>query len=172
MKTNITLTTIVLIILFFTGFSQENDIDEAKQTIAEFNETDPDISNFFNSAYGYAVFSGIGKGGLVIGGAGGKGTLFKGGIPVADTKISQVTVGLQAGGQKYAEVIFFENAEAYERFVSDNFEFAAQVSAVALKAGVSADAEYRDGMLVFTQAIGGLMYEASVGGQKFKTEMY
>jgi len=172
MKKKFTLTTILLIILFFAGFSQENDVDEARQTIAEFNETDPDISNFFNSAYGYAVFPGIGKGGLVIGGAGGKGTVFKSGTPAADAKMSQVTIGLQAGGQKYAEVIFFENAEAYERFVGDNFEFAAQVSAVALKAGVSADAEYRDGMLVFTQAIGGLMYEASVGGQKFTVELY
>jgi lipid-binding SYLF domain-containing protein len=86
--------------------------------------------------------------------------------------MTQVTVGLQAGGQKYAEVIFFENAQAYERFIGNKFEFAAQVSAVALKSGASADAKYRDGMMVFTQAIGGLMYEASVGGQKFKTEMY
>ena len=86
--------------------------------------------------------------------------------------MSQVTVWLQAGGQKYAEVIFFENAEAYERFTSNKFEFAAQVSAIALKSGVSLDAEYADGMLVFTMAIGGLMYEASIGGQKFKTEMY
>jgi lipid-binding SYLF domain-containing protein len=86
--------------------------------------------------------------------------------------MSQITIGLQAGGQKYSEVIFFENAEAYERFVSNKFEFAAQVSAVALKAGVSLDAEYTDGMLVITKAIGGLMYEASVGGQKFKTKMY
>jgi len=172
MKTKFTLSTILLVFLFFAGFSQENDVDEARQSITEFNETDPDISKFFNSAYGYAVFPGIGKGGLGVGGAGGKGTVFKGGTPVADTKMSQVTIGFQAGGQKYAEVIFFENAEAYDRFVGNNFEFAAQVSAVALKAGVSADAEYRDGMLVFTQAIGGLMYEASVGGQKFKTEMY
>ena len=155
-----------------TGLSQENDIGEAKEAITEFKETNSDINEFFNSAYGYAVFPGIGKGGLGIGGAGGKGTVFKGGTPVADCKMSQVTVGLQAGGQKYAEVIFFENAEAYERFTSNKFEFAAQVSAIALKSGVSLDAEYADGMLVFTMAIGGLMYEASIGGQKFKTEMY
>ena len=98
--------------------------------------------------------------------------MFKSGSPVADAKMSQVTIGFQAGGQKYAEVIFLENAEAYERFVGDNFECAAQVSAVALKAGVSVDAEYREGMLVFTQASGGLMYEASVGGQKFTVELY
>ncbi len=86
--------------------------------------------------------------------------------------MSQVTIGFQAGGQKYAEVIFFEDERAYTRFVADKFEFAAQVSAVALKSGVSLDAKYTDGILVFTIAIGGLMYEASIGGQKFKTEMY
>ena len=172
MKTKITLISILLVDCSMTGLSQENDIGEAKEAITEFKETNSDINEFFNSAYGYAVFPGIGKGGLGIGGAGGKGTVFKGGTPVADCKMSQVTVGLQAGGQKYAEVIFFENAEAYERFTSNNFEFAAQVSAIALKSGVSLDAEYADGMLVFTMAIGGLMYEASIGGQKFKTEMY
>ncbi len=86
--------------------------------------------------------------------------------------MSQVTIGFQAGGQKYAEVIFFEDAETYNDFISGNFEFAAQVSAVALTAGVSADAAYEQGLLVMTMAIGGLMYEASVGGQKFKVTSY
>ncbi len=172
MKTKTIIILILLVVFSIPGFSQENDVNEARETITEFKETNSKINSFFNSAYGYAVFPGIGKGGLGIGGAGGKGTVFKGGTPVADCKMSQITIGLQAGGQKYAEVIFFENAEAYERFVSNKFEFAAQVSAVALKAGVSLDAEYRDGMLVITKAIGGLMYEASVGGQKFKTKMY
>lgn len=170
-------TKILMIAFFFTafsiqGFAQENDVNEAKATINEFKETDSGISKYFSSAYGYVVFPGIGKGGLGVGGAGGKGTVFKGGSAVADAKMSQITVGFQAGGQKYAEVIFFENEAAYERFVGNNFEFAAQVSAVALKSGASADAKYRDGMLVFTQAIGGLMYEASVGGQKFKVEPF
>lgn len=84
----------------------------------------------------------------------------------------QVTLGFQFGGQKYAEVIFFEDEAAYNRFVEQDFEFAAQVSAVALTSGVSADAKYVDGVLVFTQALGGLMYEASVGGQQFKVELY
>jgi lipid-binding SYLF domain-containing protein len=163
---------LMLMVLTVSAFAQQNDVGEAKQAKADFIKTDAGISKYFSSAYGYAIFPGIGKGGLGIGGAGGKGTVFRGGAPVGDCKMSQVTIGFQAGGQKYAEVIFFENAKAYERFVGNKFEFAAQVSAVALKAGVSADAEYRDGMLVFTQAIGGLMYEASVGGQKFKTEIY
>ncbi len=172
MKTKITIISILLVFISISVYSQKNDVNKARETITDFKATNAKISKLFNSAYGYAIFPGIGKGGLGIGGAAGKGTVFKGGTPVADCKMSQITIGFQAGGQKYAEVIFFENAKAYERFVSNKFEFAAQVSAVALKSGVSLDAEYKDGMLVYTHAIGGLMYEASVGGQKFKTEMF
>ncbi len=145
---------------------------EAQKIIQEFKSKDPGIAGFFNTAYGYAVFPAIGKGGLGIGGAGGKGIVYEGGTPVGEAKMTQVTIGLQAGGQKYAEVIFFENADAYNRFTGNNFEFASQVSAIALQSGVSADAKYRDGMLVFTMPLAGLMYEASVGGQKFKVDMY
>jgi len=172
MNTKIVIIAILFAAFSIQGFTQENDVSKSKATIGEFKETDSGISKFFSSAYGYVVFPGIGKGGLGVGGAGGKGTVFKGGSAVADAKMSQVTVGFQAGGQKYAEVIFFENAAAYDRFMGDKFEFAAQVSAVALKSGASADAKYRDGMLVFTQAIGGLMYEASIGGQKFKVKPF
>ncbi len=168
MKTKITVIIFLLIAFSVASFAQKNDVEEAKNTIKEFKEKDPGMNKFFSSAVGYAVFPGIGKGGLGVGGAAGKGTLFKGGTAVADTKMSQVTIGFQAGGQKYAEVIFFENAKTYDDFVSGNFEFAAQVSAVALTSGASADAAYKDGLLVVTMAIGGLMYEASVGGQKFK----
>ena len=172
MNTKILLSILAFMCISMISSAQENDVGEATQAIADFKEADPSMSKFFGSSVGYAVFPGIGKGGLGIGGAGGKGTVFRGGGAVGDCKMSQVTIGFQAGGQKYAEIIFFESSEAYERFVGNNFEFAAQVSAIAAKAGVSADAEYRDGMAVFTLGIGGLMYEASVGGQKFKTEMY
>ena len=165
-------TFILLLVFNMAVFSQENDVKKANEAIEDFKKVDAGISELFDNAYGYAVFPGIGKGGIGIGGAGGKGTVFKGGEPVADVKMSQVTVGFQLGGQKYAEVIFFENEEAYTRFVEKDFEFAAQVSAVALASGASADAKFKDGMLVFTQALGGLMYEASIGGQRFKVELY
>ena len=165
-------TFILLLVFNMAVFSQENDVNKANEAIEDFKKVDAGISELFDNAYGYAVFPGIGKGGIGIGGAGGKGTVFKGGEPVADVKMSQVTVGFQLGGQKYAEVIFFENEEAYTRFVEKDFEFAAQVSAVALASGASADAKFKDGMLVFTQALGGLMYEDSIGGQRFKVELY
>lgn len=158
----------MLLAFSMASFSQKNDVEEAKNTIKEFKKEDPGMDKFFSSAVGYAVFPGIGKGGLGVGGAGGKGTLFKGGVAVADLKMSQLTVGFQAGGQKYAEIIFFETAEDYDDFISGNYEFAAQVSAVALASGASADAAYKNGILVFTKSIGGLMVEASIGGQKFK----
>ncbi len=172
MKTKIAIISILLLVISFTGFAQKNDVAEANKMIQEFKDKDPGINKFFSSAVGYAVFPGIGKGGLGVGGAGGKGTVYKGGAAVADVKMSQITIGFQAGGQKYAEVIFFEDEETYKDFVSGNFEFAAQVSAVALTSGASADAAYKDGLLVVTMAIGGLMYEASVGGQKFKITSY
>ena len=168
MKARISITALMLLIFSMASFSQKNDVAEAKLTIKEFKEKDPGMEKFFSSSVGYAVFPGIGKGGLGIGGAAGKGTLFKGGQAVADTKMSQITVGFQAGGQKYAEIVFFENDETYKDFVTGNFEFAAQVSAVALTSGASADAAYKNVLLVVTKSIGGLMYEASLGGQKFK----
>ena len=168
MKARISITALILLVFSMASFSQKNDVEEARLTIKEFKEKDSGMEKFFSSSVGYAVFPGIGKGGLGIGGAAGKGTLFKGGQAVADTKMSQITIGFQAGGQKYAEIVFFEDDETYKDFVSGNFEFAAQVSAVALASGVSADAAYKDGLLVMTMSIGGLMYEASLGGQKFK----
>ena len=172
MKTKIRIIILMLAIFSMASYAQKNDIGEANKTIKEFQEKDSGMSKFFSSSFGYAVFPSIGKAGLGVGGAAGKGTLFKNGVSVADTKMSQLTIGFQAGGQKYAEVIFFEDEETYKNFVSGNFEFAAQVSAVALTSGASADAAYKDGLLVVTMTIGGLMYEASVGGQKFKVTPY
>lgn len=141
---------------------------KAQKTITAFKKTDPSLASFFSGAYGYAVFPSIGKGGIGIGGAAGKGLIYKGGTLQGGSKMTQVTVGFQFGGQEYSEVIFFEDADAYGRFINNKYQFAAQASAVALKSGVSADAKYTDGVAVFTMAKGGLMYEASVGGQKFK----
>lgn len=144
------------------------DPAKAQQAITAFKKMDPSLGAFFSGAYGYAVFPSIGKGGIGIGGAAGKGLIYKGGTLQGGSKMTQVTVGFQFGGQEYSEVIFFEDTDAYSRFIDNKYQFAAQASAVALKSGISADAKYTDGVAVFTMAKGGLMYEASVGGQKFK----
>jgi lipid-binding SYLF domain-containing protein len=146
--------------------SQKN----AEATIAEFKRADPDMDAFFKNAYGYAIFPEITKGGFVVGGAGGDGTVFEQGAGVGSSEMSQVTVGLQAGGQTYSEAIFFKDQAALDNFKKGNFEFAAEASAVAVKTGASKTADYAHGVAIFTMAKGGLMFEASVGGQKFTYE--
>lgn len=171
MKSKLTIIVLFMIAFSFNGFAQKDVSAKSAEAIKEFKHTNDKITKYFSSAYAYAVFPSIGKGGLGVGGATGNGTLYKGGSIVGDCRMSQVTIGFQAGGQAYSEVVFFKDAAAYNRFIGDKFEFAAQTSAVAVTAGASFDVDYRDGILVFTHAKGGLMYEASVGGQKFKTEM-
>ncbi|HBO12168.1 MAG TPA: hypothetical protein DD491_05220 [Halieaceae bacterium] len=164
----------------------DDKYEEALQSFQLQDATNP----FFNEAYGYALFPTIGKGGMGIGGAYGKGRVYEQGNYIGDASMSQVTIGLQLGGQAYSMIIFFEDERALREFTSGNFEFGAQASAVALTAGVSAEATtgggasatasggksdaaqvqggYRKGMAIFTVAKGGAMYEATLGGQKFK----
>jgi lipid-binding SYLF domain-containing protein len=151
----------------------EDDMhQEVLNTIATFKQKDPGIQKFFDGAVGYAVFPTIGKGAIGIGGAHGKGELIVGGKAVGKTSMTQVTIGFQLGGQAYSEIIFFQKKETLDGFKKSDFAFAAEVSAVALTSGASANAAYRNGVAVFTAAKGGLMYEASVGGQKFSYKPY
>jgi lipid-binding SYLF domain-containing protein len=143
---------------------------KSKEALAAFKEKDPKVQSFLDKSSGYVVIPTVGKGGLGIGGAHGKGLLYEGGAPTAVVTLSQITIGFQAGGQAYSEFLFFEDAVALENFKRGNYELGAQASAVAITAGASADADFVGGVAIFTQAKGGLMYEASVGGQKFKVE--
>lgn len=144
---------------------------------------------YFKAAYGFAIFPQVGKAGLVIGGAYGEGGVFVGDKHVGSSTMTQLTAGAQIGGQVFSQIIFFENEQAFKSFTSGNFEFSAQATAVAITAGASAEANtgggmaagvsggrndatttsggYRKGMAIFTVATGGLMFEASLGGQKF-----
>lgn len=140
---------------------------ECAQAVELFRGTDKGLDKYFHDAVGYAIFPSVGKGAFVVGGAAGSGCLYEAGAIIGETKLKQVTIGLQLGGQSYAEVIFFETQDAITSFKDGNFEMSAQVSAVAAASGASANAKYKLGVLVFTIAKGGLMYEASVGGQKF-----
>ena len=138
------------------------------QAIIKANGKDPAMTKWFETAYAYAVFPKVGKGGIGIGGAHGKGLVIRGNSTVGKTSLSQVTIGFQLGGQVYSQYVMFRDKTAFEHFTRGNFEMGAQVSAVAITLGASADANYDNGVAVFTIADGGLMYEASVGGQKFK----
>jgi lipid-binding SYLF domain-containing protein len=152
----------------FSQNSKERDlIEDSKNAQAEFVKTDSLMQSLFTNSYGYVIFPNVGKGAIGIGGAAGNGIVFEKGTPVGSAKMKQVSIGFQFGGQAYREVIFFENEAALDRFKQNNFEFAAQASAVAVDKGASTNVKYRDGVMVFTQEKKGLMYEASIGGQKF-----
>ncbi len=122
---------------------------------------------FFKTSYGYAIFPSVGKGGLFIAGAHGKGRVYIKGKHIADTSLSQITLGFQAGGQAYSQIMFFRDKYAFSTFKTGNFQLGAQATAVAINKGVGVNADYDKGIAIFTIAKGGLMYEASVGGQKF-----
>jgi lipid-binding SYLF domain-containing protein len=142
------------------------DESDAAAVIAKFKEKDSGLAKVFAQSAGYVVFPTVAKGGLGLGGARGKGYVYQHGRLIGRSTLTQLTVGLQAGGQAYSEVIFFKDDAALENFKQGHLKLDAQASAVALTARASADLAYRDGVAIVTMAEGGLMYEASVGGQK------
>jgi lipid-binding SYLF domain-containing protein len=146
------------------------------------------VQPFFKNAYGYAVFPTIGKAGIGIGGSYGTGQVYKGGKVTGEVSVIKGSIGFQLGAQAFSEMIFFKDKRAYDEFTSGEFEFDATASAVAITAGAQAKAgtegatagasagpatgeqaktSYHKGMVVFVHTKGGLMYEASIGGQKF-----
>ena len=169
----IIITSFLLVAFVHHSYAQNDDkkkqiLSDSQSAKTSFLKEDESMAKFFNSSYGYVIFPNVGKGGLGVGGASGNGVAYEQGAMIGYAKLTQVTIGFQAGGQSYREVVFFETTKEMKRFKENKIEFSAQVSAVAAAAGVSADAKYVEGVAVFTMAKGGLMYEASVGGQKFK----
>ena len=140
---------------------------QVEAAIASFKQHDPSMQRFFNEAYGYAIYPSVGKGGFWIGGAHGDGAVYQQGRLVGVTSITQITIGPQIGGQSYSEIIFFHDATALATFEAGNFTFSAQASAVAVTTGAAANAAWNNGVAVFTLVQGGLMAEATIGGQKF-----
>lgn len=144
------------------------DIEQsATQAMAKARKADPTLSTVFNAAAGYAVFPTVGKGAIGVGGAYGKGVLFEAGTAVGYCDLTQGSIGLQLGGQSYTEIIAFADRPALQEFKDGNFRFDAQATAVALQSGAGANAKFTNGVAVFTMDEKGLMFEASVGGQKF-----
>jgi lipid-binding SYLF domain-containing protein len=165
------------------GVAHADSYSDALKTFKNAKES----AKFFSSSYGYALFPTIGQGGFVVGGFYGKGQVYVHGKAVAKTSATQVNVGFQAGGQAYSQIIFFQDKRAFDEFATGKFAFSADMNAVAITAAASASANttgsnasasggkndavvaggYQKGMAVFTIAKGGLMYAATVGGQKF-----
>jgi len=178
------LSAMMIIVSSFANIAQA---DNYSNTIKLFKKSKA-VQPFFKNAYGYAVFPTIGKGGVGIGGAFGKGQVYRGGKVTGTTSLIKGTIGFQVGGQVFSEILFLQDKRAYDEFTSGNFEFDATASAVAITAGVQVKAgtegatagasagpatgkqaktSYKKGMAVFVHARGGLMYEATIGGQKF-----
>ncbi len=143
-------------------------ISDSRSTLERFVDRDPGMQRWVDNAHGYVVFPDIGKAGLWVGGGFGRGIVFEQGQPIGRASVSQATVGAQIGAQSYSQVIFFQDRSALETFKRENFEFSAQATAVAATAGAAATTSYERGVAVFIMARGGLMAEATVGGQKFR----
>jgi len=144
--------------------------DEAEVALAKAERNDPTLTPVLHAAKGYAVFPTIGKGAVGVGGAYGKGVLYEDGVFTGYCDLLQGSIGFQLGGQAYSEIVCFSTADALARFKSGNFAFDAQATAVALKSGAGANAKYANGVAVFTMDESGLMFDASIGGQKFTYE--
>ena len=141
------------------------DANVAKQ---DFIKADALMQTLFDNSFGYVIFPNVGKGAIGIGGAAGNGAVYQKGTLVGMASMKQVSVGFQWGGQAYREVIFFETEADLNRFKENKIEFSGQASAVAVTKGAAANIKYKNGVMIFSQTKGGLMYEASVGGQQFK----
>jgi lipid-binding SYLF domain-containing protein len=187
MKKNYLFPIMLIVVMAALVLSIPAYADKYSDTMDVFKKSEV-VQPFFKNAYGYAVFPTIGKGGIGIGGSYGTGQVYQGGKVTGEVSMIKGSIGFQFGGQAFSQMIFFKDKRAYDEFTSGNFEFDATASAVAITAGAQASAgtegasagasagpatgkqaktSYHKGMVVFTHAKGGLMYEASIGGQKF-----
>jgi lipid-binding SYLF domain-containing protein len=142
-------------------------VAEATSRWQQMNAEDPALGTLVKRSHGYALFPNVGKGGLVVGGAYGRGVVYERGQHIGYSDVTQGSVGLQAGGQSFSELLVFENKAALDRFKEGRLGFAADASAVVLKSGVATNTNFVDGVAVVVQPIGGVMVEAAIGGQQF-----
>ena len=142
----------------------------AEEAIAAFKEANPRTEIFFAKSHGYAVFPAVTKGGLILGGASGGGTVYEQGKVIGGSSVTQFTFGVQLGGMSFKEIVFFKDSAALERFKAGTLEMSGDVSSVAVITGSSNAMDFADDTAVFTLADGGLMLELSLGAQNFSFE--
>jgi len=150
--------------------AEKKEVAAVEETLASFRKSEPGLKVYFENAYGYAVFPTVGKGGIGVGGAYGKGRVYVGGKHVGNTSLTQASIGLQLGYESFSELVFFSDKAALENFKSGKAKFAANATAYAIKAGAATVANYNEGVAVFVKGKGGLMADASLGGQSFSYE--
>jgi len=142
--------------------------DEAQAVLKQMQAQDETLRGFLDRGHSHAIFPNVGKGGLGVGGAYGRGVVYRGNEMVGYVDLTQASIGLQAGGQSFAELIVFENEDTFNKFTKGELQFGANVSAIALKTGAGAAATFKNGLAVFVMPKGGLMAELSLSGQQFK----
>jgi lipid-binding SYLF domain-containing protein len=170
---NLTVAALSAAALFAVNALAADDLaPRAQQTIASFQTANPNLKSFMDSSAGYAVFPSIGKGGLVVGGARGAGLLYVNGAVAGRTTMTQGSIGAQAGGQTFSQIIVFQSPSAVSNFKDGKFQLGADVNAVALSTSVSKSVPltYSRGLAVFTMQQSGLMVQAAVSGQRFSFE--
>ena len=187
-KNKLVIIALAALLIAVPAAAKKRTVKDYSKTIEDFKTIEA-VAPFFGSAHGYAVFPTIGKGGLGVGASHGKGQVYRGGSVIGFTSTTDISIGLQAGGQAYSMIIFFQNADALDEFTSGNFEFGASAEAIAVQAKAEAGAStegagasastakttekattvagYQNGMAIFTMAKGGLMYAATIKGQKY-----
>jgi len=142
--------------------------DEAKAALQRMEAQDPSLAGPINSSVGYVVFPEVGSAAIGIGGASGRGYVYRNGQRVGMVKMTQGSVGLQAGGDTYAELIIFQDEKALNRPMNDSFEFGSDAKATAVKAGAAGEAQFTNGTQVYILPKGGLFAGIALNGQKFK----
>lgn len=152
-----------------TEAQRENLRDESQLAVQRLNEVDPNFKKFLDDrAYAYAVFPKVGKGGALVGGAYGRGAVYRDGNFIGWAELNQANVGLLIGGETFTEIIAFEDQATLDEFMNKGeFSLGANAEAVALTEGIGAKAQFRDGVAVFVKPNGGLMADLSIAGQKF-----
>jgi lipid-binding SYLF domain-containing protein len=165
---------IALTTALMVGCSTAPTTPEAKDELSrkaaaerqEWNRLDPELEAFAKRGHGFAFFPEITKGGLVVGGAYGRGVVYEQGQHIGYADLTQASLGLQAGGHTYSELVVFENKTAMDRFKQNQLDFWANMSAVVANTGAAAAARFVDGIAVFVRPTAGVMAEAALGGQQ------
>lgn len=141
---------------------------DVKRTVDRMSAADPNVEKFMKSSYAYAVFPAIGSGGAIVGGAFGRGQVFRNDEVIGFVSVTEGTIGAQLGGSNYSEMIFFQDKWTFQKFAANQFAFQASISAVAVESGTGDNLDYSEGVMVFTQGYKGLKLGAAIGGQQFK----
>lgn len=183
---NIVASFVAVWLLLVGSSSVADEIEDYSSTLDVFRSS-PLVAQYFDHAYGYVVYRTVGKGAFVLGFAHGKGQVYRRGYVTGTSTLNHFSVGLQAGGQVFSEIIFFQDQRAYEEFARGSFEFDAKAAAIAVTAGATAQAgstgnstslsagpsearqygpKYVRGLAVFVQSKGGLLAEAALGIQR------